>query len=239
MTALLIKASAARRRHCWRWPACELGAEGYRPRPAIAARGWSRSPTAAAWSRQRRSRHAPYPLPADGGGRRAHRYQNVKVLGGMSKDRFDHLMARDHRNGSRRPSRAATIATTPPIWRRTRNIPRSRRGGMLEMTRAINSQLVEPRPADRRDLLHLPPRPGRAREYKWAVADDPAGSHDHPRQQARPEFARSQCRLCLAAVRSVRRLFQRRRPDQGRVGQVRFRPRRTRCRSRMPKSPTA
>jgi len=36
---------------------------------------------------------ATYPLPADGGPTAAQSYQNVPVLGGMSKERFDHLMA--------------------------------------------------------------------------------------------------------------------------------------------------
>lgn len=35
----------------------------------------------------------PYPLPPDGGPTAAESYQNLKVLGGLSKDRFDHLMA--------------------------------------------------------------------------------------------------------------------------------------------------
>ncbi|MDH7975168.1 photosynthetic reaction center cytochrome PufC [Sphingomonas sp. AR_OL41] len=36
---------------------------------------------------------AAYELPADGGPTAAASYQNVKVLGGVSKDRFDHVMA--------------------------------------------------------------------------------------------------------------------------------------------------
>ena len=36
---------------------------------------------------------APYPLPPDGGPTAGESYQNVKVLGGVSKERFDHLMA--------------------------------------------------------------------------------------------------------------------------------------------------
>ncbi|TFU03115.1 photosynthetic reaction center cytochrome c subunit [Polymorphobacter arshaanensis] len=35
----------------------------------------------------------PYPLPPDGGPTAAESYQNVKVLGNVSKERFDHLMA--------------------------------------------------------------------------------------------------------------------------------------------------
>lgn len=35
----------------------------------------------------------PYPLPPDGGPTAAQSYQNVPVLGAVSKDRFDHLMA--------------------------------------------------------------------------------------------------------------------------------------------------
>lgn len=34
-----------------------------------------------------------YPLPPDGGGLASASYQNLQVLGGVSKDRFDHLMA--------------------------------------------------------------------------------------------------------------------------------------------------
>jgi photosynthetic reaction center cytochrome c subunit len=36
---------------------------------------------------------APYPLPPDGGPTAGESYQNLKVLGGVSKERFDHLMA--------------------------------------------------------------------------------------------------------------------------------------------------
>ncbi len=36
---------------------------------------------------------APYPLPPDGGPKAGESYQNVKVLGAVSKERFDHLMA--------------------------------------------------------------------------------------------------------------------------------------------------
>lgn len=36
---------------------------------------------------------AAYALPPDGGPTAAQSYQNIKVLGGVSKDRFDHLMA--------------------------------------------------------------------------------------------------------------------------------------------------
>ncbi|MDO6416216.1 photosynthetic reaction center cytochrome PufC [Sphingomonas sp. BIUV-7] len=36
---------------------------------------------------------APYPLPPDGGPTAGESYQNIKVLNGVSKERFDHLMA--------------------------------------------------------------------------------------------------------------------------------------------------
>ena len=83
---------------------------------------------------------------------------------------------------------------------------------MLQMTRTINSRWSS-HVKGTGVTCYTCHRGNAVPENKWALAEGtPDPGHD-PRQQARPEHARRQCRLCLAAVRSVRRISDGQAPD--------------------------
>ena len=82
---------------------------------------------------------APYPLPADGGPTAAQTYQNVKVLGGISAERFNHLMAEINQwvapteQGCAYCHNPANMASDEKY---TKIVARR----MIQMTQTINSQ---------------------------------------------------------------------------------------------------
>ena len=117
---------------------------------------------------------APYPLPPDGGGSAGASYQNLKVLGGMSKDRFDHLMA-EITLWVAPPEEGCNYCHNPANLASDEKYTKLAARRMLEMTRTINTQWSSH--VQQTGVTCYTCHRGQAvPEYKWAVADDPAGS---------------------------------------------------------------
>ena len=117
---------------------------------------------------------APYPLPPDGGGSAGASYQNVKVLGGMSKDRFDHLMA-EITQWVAPPEEGCNYCHNPANLASDEKYTKVAARRMLEMTRAINSSWSSH--VQKTGVTCYTCHRGNAvPEYKWAVADDPTAS---------------------------------------------------------------
>lgn len=110
-----------------------------------------------------------YPLPPDGGPSAASSYENVPVLGGMSKDRFDHLMAQitlwvaPPEQGCNYCHNPANLASDEKYTKIT-----ARR--MLQMTQAINSRWSTH--VKQTGVTCYTCHRGQAvPEYKWAIAE--------------------------------------------------------------------
>ena len=80
-----------------------------------------------------------YPLPADGGGSAGASYQNLKVLGGVSKDRFDHLMA-NITQWVAPPEQGCNYCHNPENMASDEKYTKIVARRMLQMTQAINSK---------------------------------------------------------------------------------------------------
>ena len=81
----------------------------------------------------------PYPLPPDGGPTAGATYQNVKVLGGVSKDRFDHLMA-EMNQWVAPPAQGCNYCHNPENMASDEKYTKVVARRMLQMTQNINSK---------------------------------------------------------------------------------------------------
>ncbi len=81
----------------------------------------------------------PYPLPPDGGPRASESYQNLKVLGGISKDRFDHLMA-EMNQWVAPPEQGCNYCHNPENMASDEKYTKVVARRMLQMTQTINSR---------------------------------------------------------------------------------------------------
>lgn len=81
----------------------------------------------------------PYPLPPDGGGAAGASYKNLKVLGGVSKDRFDHLMA-EISQWVAPPEQGCNYCHNPENMASDEKYTKVVARRMLQMTQAINSK---------------------------------------------------------------------------------------------------
>lgn len=82
---------------------------------------------------------APYPLPPDGGPLAAASYSNLKVLGGVSKDRFDHLMA-EMNQWVAPPAEGCNYCHNPQNMASDEKYTKVVARRMLQMTMNINSR---------------------------------------------------------------------------------------------------
>ena len=82
---------------------------------------------------------APYPLPADGGPTAGQTYQNVKVLGGVSAERFNHLMA-EINQWVAPPEQGCAYCHNPANMASDEKYTKVVARRMLQMTQTINSQ---------------------------------------------------------------------------------------------------
>jgi len=81
---------------------------------------------------------APYPLPADGGPTAAQTYKNVRVLGGVSAERFNHLMA-EINQWIAPPEQGCAYCHNPENMASDEKYTKVVARRMLQMTQAINS----------------------------------------------------------------------------------------------------
>ena len=82
---------------------------------------------------------APYPLPPDGGPTAGESYQNIKVLGGVSKERFDHLMA-EITQWVAPPEQGCNYCHNPANLASDEKYTKVVARRMLQMTQTINSR---------------------------------------------------------------------------------------------------
>lgn len=82
---------------------------------------------------------APYPLPPDGGQTAGQAYQNIKVLNGLSKDRFDHLMA-EITQWVAPPEQGCNYCHNPENLASDEKYTKIVARRMIEMTRTVNSR---------------------------------------------------------------------------------------------------
>jgi photosynthetic reaction center cytochrome c subunit len=80
----------------------------------------------------------PYELPADGGPTAAQTYQNVQVLGGLSTERFNHLMASITQWVS--PEQGCNYCHNPENMASDEKYTKAVARSMLRMTSALNNQ---------------------------------------------------------------------------------------------------
>ena len=81
----------------------------------------------------------PYPLPPDGGPTAGESYQNLKVLGGVSKERFDHLMA-EMNQWVAPPAQGCNYCHNPENMASDEKYTKIVARRMLQMTQNINSK---------------------------------------------------------------------------------------------------
>jgi photosynthetic reaction center cytochrome c subunit len=82
---------------------------------------------------------APYALPADGGPTAGQSYQNVKVLGGVSAERFNHLMA-EINQWVAPPEQGCAYCHNPANMASDEKYTKIVARRMIQMTQTINSQ---------------------------------------------------------------------------------------------------
>ena len=82
---------------------------------------------------------APYPLPPDGGPTAAQTYQNVRVLGGVSTERFNHLMA-EISQWVAPPAQGCTYCHNPANMASDEKYTKVVARRMIQMTQTINSR---------------------------------------------------------------------------------------------------
>jgi len=82
---------------------------------------------------------APYALPADGGPTAGQTYQNVKVLGGISSERFNHLMA-EMNQWVAPPEQGCAYCHNPANMASDEKYTKIVARRMIQMTQTINSQ---------------------------------------------------------------------------------------------------
>ena len=111
---------------------------------------------------------APYPLPADGGPTAGQTYQNVKVLGAVSKERFDHLMA-EMNQWVAPPEQGCNYCHNPENMASDEKYTKVVARRMLQMTRTINSKWSS-HVKDTGVTCYTCHRGNAVPENKWALA---------------------------------------------------------------------
>ncbi len=110
-----------------------------------------------------------YPLPPDGGPTAGASYQNVKVLAGVSKERFDHLMA-NISQWVAPPSEGCTYCHNPANMASDEKYTKVAARRMLQMTQAINSKWST-HVKQTGVTCYTCHRGNAVPEYKWAIAE--------------------------------------------------------------------
>ena len=201
------------------WPSRATSCSGRntrRSRPAssaIAAPGWSTSTTRApgrSWSRPTRC-PSPCPTRGEDGEKAGDVYENVQVLGDVSAGEFTRLMVNITEWVAPEQGCAACHNTENFADDKLYTKVVARR--MLQMIRHINADWTKHVAPDRRDLLHLPPRPARAAEHLVQRSRPAAGRRLRP-GAGRPEPSGGRDpRQLVAAARPVHAVPGRRQRD--------------------------
>ena len=110
-----------------------------------------------------------YPLPADGGPTAGASYQNVKVLAGVSKERFDHLMA-NISQWVAPPAEGCNYCHNPANMASDEKYTKVAARRMIQMTQAINSKWST-HVKQTGVTCYTCHRGNAVPEYKWAVAE--------------------------------------------------------------------
>ena len=110
----------------------------------------------------------PYPLPPDGGPTAGQSYQNVKVLGGVSKERFDHLMA-EMNQWVAPPEQGCNYCHNPENMASDEKYTKVVARRMLQMTQTINSKWSS-HVKQTGVTCYTCHRGNAVPEYKWALA---------------------------------------------------------------------
>lgn len=110
----------------------------------------------------------PYPLPPDGGPTAGESYQNLKVLGGVSKDRFDHLMA-EISQWVAPPAQGCNYCHNPENMASDEKYTKVVARRMLQMTQNINARW-ENHVKQTGVTCYTCHRGNAVPEYKWSMA---------------------------------------------------------------------
>ena len=111
---------------------------------------------------------APYPLPPDGGPTASTAYVNLKVLGGVSKERFDHLMA-EMNQWVAPPAQGCNYCHNPENMASDEKYTKVVARRMLQMTMNINSRWSSHVKATG-VTCYTCHRGNAVPTYKWAIA---------------------------------------------------------------------
>ncbi|MEG3165470.1 photosynthetic reaction center cytochrome PufC [Sphingomonas sp. PB2P19] len=112
---------------------------------------------------------APYPLPPDGGPTAGQSYQNVKVVAGLSKERFDHLMA-EMNQWVAPPEQGCNYCHNPENMASDEKYTKVVARRMLQMTQTINSRWAS-HVKQTGVTCYTCHRGNAVPEYKWANAE--------------------------------------------------------------------
>ncbi|MEG3086800.1 photosynthetic reaction center cytochrome PufC [Sphingomonas sp. PB4P5] len=112
---------------------------------------------------------APYPLPPDGGPTAGQSYQNVKVLSGLSKERFDHLMA-EMNQWVAPPAEGCSYCHNPENMASDEKYTKIVARRMVQMTQNINSRWAS-HVKQTGVTCYTCHRGNAVPEYKWALAE--------------------------------------------------------------------
>ena len=112
---------------------------------------------------------APYPLPPDGGPTAGQSYQNVKVLSGLSKERFDHLMA-EMNQWVAPPQQGCNYCHNPENLASDEKYTKVVARRMLQMTQTINSRWAS-HVKETGVTCYTCHRGNAVPENKWALAE--------------------------------------------------------------------
>ncbi|MFC3580531.1 photosynthetic reaction center cytochrome PufC [Sphingomonas hylomeconis] len=112
---------------------------------------------------------APYPLPPDGGPTAGQSYQNIKVLSGLSKERFDHLMA-EMNQWVAPPAQGCSYCHNPENMASDEKYTKIVARRMLQMTQTVNSRWAS-HVKQTGVTCYTCHRGNPVPEYKWAIAE--------------------------------------------------------------------
>jgi photosynthetic reaction center cytochrome c subunit len=112
---------------------------------------------------------APYELPADGGPTAGQTYQNIKVLNGVSKERFDHLMA-EISQWVAPPEQGCNYCHNPENMASDEKYTKVVARRMIQMTQTINSRWST-HVKQTGVTCYTCHRGNGVPEYKWALAE--------------------------------------------------------------------
>lgn len=111
---------------------------------------------------------APYPLPPDGGATAGQSYQNVRVLGSLSKERFDHLMA-EMNQWVAPPQQGCNYCHNPENMASDEKYTKVVARRMVQMTQNINSRWSS-HVRDTGVTCYTCHRGNAVPDYRWALA---------------------------------------------------------------------